>query len=86
MYFVYILENPLERLYIGQTDNVEDRTARHNRGGKKYTSAKEPWSVIYTESFATRDEALKREKYLKSLKNPKYIREHIIASQQLDAR
>jgi putative endonuclease len=79
MYCVYIIQNPQGGLYIGQTEQrVEERVARHNRGGEKYTTNKGPWKIIYTEIYNTRTEALAREKYLKKLKNPKYILEKII--------
>jgi len=78
MLYIYILENPVGRLYIGQTDDPVERVARHNRGGEKFTTNKGPWKLIFTKEFLTREEAIKYEKYLKSLKSSKYIRERII--------
>ncbi len=66
---VYILENPEGRTYVGQTQDIEVRIKRHNRGsGEMWTQGKGVWSLIYTETFKTRSEAIKREKKLKSLK------------------
>ena len=66
------------KLYIGQTQNIEDRINRHNKGFSKSTKSGIPWEVIYTEEYATRSEAMKREKYLKKLKSRKYILSNIV--------
>ncbi len=80
MYFVYVIENAKGRLYIGQTEDVERRLSQHNSpAGKehlgKYTHRNGPWSLLGTESFDTRSEAMRREKQLKSWKAPKKVRE-----------
>jgi putative endonuclease len=78
MFYTYILENPQGKMYIGQTANVEARVVRHNRGAQKSTSNKGPWKLIFFKEFQTRSEAVKYESYLKNLKNPTYVKEHII--------
>ena len=47
MYYAYILENAIGKLYIGQTDNEAERVERHNRKGKNYTSNRGPWKLIF---------------------------------------
>lgn len=74
MYYTYILENPEGRLYIGQSDNIENRLLRHNLGMVPSTKHKGPWSLLNKYEFDTRAEAVACEAYLKSLKNPKYIK------------
>jgi putative endonuclease len=58
------------RRYVGQTDDLPRRLAEHNDPGhnlRKYTSRqKRPWGLVHVESFATRGEAMGREKWLKS--------------------
>ncbi|MBI4050045.1 MAG: GIY-YIG nuclease family protein [Candidatus Doudnabacteria bacterium] len=78
MYFVYILENEQGTLYIGQAKNFDDRLFRHNQNRVKATKNKGPWKTIHREKFLTRSGAIKRERYLKSLKNPRYIKQRII--------
>ena len=80
MYYTYILENNSGRLYIGQTNNLEDRLKRHNENRSAYTKSKGLWKLIYKKQFDSRAEAMQFEKYLKSLKNPKYIKSTIINS------
>ena len=78
-FILYILQSSKsDKLYIGQTENIEDRLNRHNKGYSKSTKFGIPWELIYTEEYATRSEAVKREKYLKNLKNPKYILKNVV--------
>ncbi len=80
MYFVYILQSQLDKsYYIGYTSNLENRLREHNFGKTGYTKLKRPWRLIYKEEFLTRSEAIKRERYLKRLKNKKAL-EKIIKS------
>jgi len=79
MFNVYILENPKGRLYIGHTQDLGRRLQQHNSPeGKehlgKYTHRNGPWSLVGSEGFETRAEAMRREKQLKSWKSPKKIR------------
>ena len=78
MYQVYILKNPKGTFYIGYTSNVEIRLAWHNSGKSKFTKNKGPWIVVFSKSFIDKSEAIKYEKYLKSLKNKKYIKQTIV--------
>ncbi len=45
MYWVYILENPKGKFYIGHTDDLQRRLSEHNSGekiGSKYTHKNGP--------------------------------------------
>jgi len=53
-------------IYVGMTQNLEKRLKRHNMGYERTTKPYLPFVIIHQESFATRAEARKREKYLKS--------------------
>jgi putative endonuclease len=53
-------------IYVGMTQNLEDRLLRHNNGYERTTKPYRPFDLIYTESFSTRAEGRKREKYLKT--------------------
>ena len=53
---------------MGSTNDIEKRVAAHNAGkGAKYTRGRTPVVLLYSESFATKGEALKREAALKRL-------------------
>jgi len=66
MYWVYILKNNCNRIYIGQTAYLFSRVKRHKNGQSYWTSRFKEWRLIYYEKFKTRAEAMKREKELKS--------------------
>lgn len=69
MHFVYVLRSiSYKRYYIGSTKDLENRLNYHNSGRVKSTKAHKPWNIIYTESFNTKSEAIKREKQIKSYK------------------
>jgi putative endonuclease len=68
MFYVYIIySKSFGKKYIGQTGNIETRLNQHNTNYfKSYTNNRGPWQLIYSKEFATRQEALKHEKYLKT--------------------
>jgi putative endonuclease len=75
MYFAYVLYSPSsDRIYMGQTDNIEARLQRHNSGMVKSTKPFLPWELILTEGYGTRSEAMRRETELKSHKGRDFIR------------
>ncbi|WP_372949967.1 GIY-YIG nuclease family protein [Mariniphaga sp.] len=77
---VYILESELdESFYIGYSSNLEQRMQYHNSGKSRYTSKKMPWKLVYSESFDSRTEALKREKFLKKQRNREFYKRLIIS-------
>jgi putative endonuclease len=65
-YFVYILRCADGTLYTGSTTDVQAREATHNSGrGAKYTAARRPVRVVYSEQHESRSAAQKREAQLK---------------------
>lgn len=66
MFYVYILVSKVDgSLYTGQTNNLEKRILRHNKGLIQSTKNKRPYDLGYFEEFATRSEAMFREWELK---------------------
>lgn len=66
MYFLYILRNKCNCLYIGQTNNIERRIKDHQSGnGAKFIKDYGEFELVYSEKFETRDMAMQREKQLK---------------------
>jgi putative endonuclease len=66
MFFVYVLRNKVGRNYTGFTSDLAQRLGQHNHGTTKSTKNRGPWTLIYKEVYATRAEAMQREKFLKS--------------------
>jgi putative endonuclease len=66
MWYVYILECSNNALYTGITNNIKRRLREHNSGkGGRYTRARQPVRLIYTETYNKKSEALRREIQLK---------------------
>jgi len=66
-YYVYILRNSENKLYIGQTENLKKRLKRHQKlDGAKYTKDnKNDFKLVYFEEYKTRKEAMNRELQIK---------------------
>jgi putative endonuclease len=78
MFYVYVLKSQQTKsLYKGQTENVVNRLKEHNNGKVKSTKAYLPWEMVYIEEFESRDEAVKREKYLKSGIGRQFLKEKL---------
>ena len=75
MYYVYVLVSTTRNYtYVGITANLEKRINAHNSGYNKTTKPYHPFITLLTEEYATRLEARKREKYLKSGIGKEYLR------------
>ena len=54
--------------YCGWTNDMEHRLRAHNAGtASKYTRSRRPVSLVYTETHATRHEAMQRECRIKRM-------------------
>ena len=79
MFHVYIIKSSEERYYTGSTDNIENRLFLHNsKMFKGWTKRYNNWHIVYQESFATRTEALIREKQIKKMKGGIQFKELLI--------
>ena len=84
-FFTYVLySSSHDRLYVGQTDNLELRLQRHNLGLVRSTKAYRPWELIHSEEHETRAEAVSRERELKSHKGRDYIRRNLLPRPSLE--
>ncbi|HRW98266.1 MAG: GIY-YIG nuclease family protein [Lewinellaceae bacterium] len=82
MFYVYIIQSQLDgSFYIGQSADLEKRLTQHNHGETRTTSKKRPWKLVYSESFDSRSEAIKREHFLKKQRNRQFY-QRLIDSQK----
>lgn len=66
MPFVYIVRCADGTLYTGWALDVQARLRAHNAGrGARYTRARRPVTLLYSESVPTRGDALRRERAIK---------------------
>jgi putative endonuclease len=67
MKYVYILESQnSEHFYVGLTDDLRARLAKHNAGEVPHTSKYRPWQLNTYVAFSNEERAVAFEKYLKS--------------------
>ena len=67
-YYVYLLRCRDGTLYCGSTNDLKRRVKAHNSGkGAKYTRARRPVFLVYSEELRTKSEALRREAAVKKL-------------------
>ena len=60
--YMYVVECADGTLYTGYTTDVERRLKTHNAGkGAKYTRARLPVKLLYSEAFASKPEAMSAE-------------------------
>lgn len=71
-YYFYLARCADNSLYSGFCIDLKEREMKHNEGkGAKYTRARLPVSIVYSEEFNTRSDALKREAEVKKWKKEK---------------
>ncbi len=66
--FVYVLgsiHKGRTLSYVGWTNDVAQRLAKHNNGTGARTTRGRKWILLHTEAFETRVEAMSREWHLK---------------------
>jgi putative endonuclease len=67
MFYVYVLHSEADHgLYIGFSTDLRRRLAEHQQGAAFATSFRGPWRLIYYEAYVEENDALGRERYLKS--------------------
>ena len=74
MFLFYIIYSTLlDRFYYGSCENLDERLRRHNTNHKGWTGKTNDWKIVYSESFVNKNDALARERQIKSWKNRKRI-------------
>jgi putative endonuclease len=73
--YVYAIKSLVRNyIYVGLTNDLDRRLLQHNNGENRSTKAYKPFIRIYEEEFGTREEARKREIYLKSGIGKEFLR------------
>jgi len=75
MYYTYVLLSLKDnKFYTGYTADLEKRLQKHNNGEVFSTRNRRPLKLIYYESCLEQEDALIREKYLKTTYGKRYIK------------
>ena len=78
MKYVYILKSLNgQRFYVGITDDLRARLAKHNAGEVSHTSKFKPWRVKTYAAFSDSQQAIRFEKYLKSASGRAFARKRL---------
>lgn len=75
MFYVYVLRSTKSgRLYTGFTSDLRKRLAEHQDSKSPYTRSRGPYELIYYEACMDANDALTREKYLKTGMGKRYLK------------
>ncbi|MCW9066670.1 MAG: GIY-YIG nuclease family protein [Ignavibacteriaceae bacterium] len=75
MFTVYTLNSLKHKfIYVGMTENLNDRLVRYNKGFVRSTKSFAPFELIYTENCETGQQAREREKILKSTSGKRFLK------------
>src|SRR5436190_968604 len=81
MFWVYILENPQGRFYVGCTDDLPLRLESLNPTDKilsLHNAHPISWELVWSEEHPSRSSAISRERQIKSMKSARWIREQLL--------
>jgi putative endonuclease len=75
MFYVYLLQSLKDHgFYTGYSDDLKRRFAEHSNGDVISTRNRLPVKLVYYEASCNQQDALRREKYLKTAWGKRYIK------------
>ena len=78
MFYTYVLFSQKDyKFYTGYTSDLKKRLHSHNNGEVFSTKNRRPLELIYYETCLNQEDALYREKYLKSTYGKRYIKNRL---------
>jgi putative endonuclease len=78
MYYIYVIRsNKDKKFYSGFTGDLQNRLRDHNVGRVTSTKGRGPFELIYYEACLHEQDALAREKYLKSGMGKRYLKNRL---------
>ena len=78
MFYTYVLQSKKNgQLYTGYTTDLRKRFKEHNDGKSIYTKHRGQYELIYYEACLNEEDAKAREKYLKSGRGKRYIKDRL---------
>ena len=85
--YTYILQSMADgTYYVGATQNLPQRLAKHNSGATTFTRTRRPWQLVYAEEYPTKTAALQRELQIKRRKSRLYIEQLIRSATRIDLK
>ncbi len=78
MYYTYVLKSEKDgKLYVGYTQDLQNRFAQHQSGLVDATKYRLPLNLVYYEACLIKESAIAREKQLKTGFGRKYLKNRI---------
>ena len=78
MHYTYVLQSMKEmKFYTGYTKDLKLRFEQHKKGLVESTQGRRALKLIYYETCLDRDDATKREKYLKSYHGRMFLKNRL---------
>ncbi|MEI6191060.1 MAG: GIY-YIG nuclease family protein [bacterium] len=78
MFYNYILMSlKNNELYTGFTSDLKKRLQEHNQGLNFSTKRYMPWKVVYYEACLDKDDAVRRERYLKTTQGGRLVKRRL---------
>ena len=78
MYYTYVLKSKKDReFYTGLTKDLKLRFEAHNKGLVDSTKNRKPFELIYYEACLDRNDAARREKYLKTYHGKMFLKRRL---------
>ncbi len=75
-WYVYILRSTKDsKFYAGSTNDLKRRLQQHQRGQNTSTAKRLPLELIYFEGHRSKEDAVRREKYFKTMKGKVTLRQ-----------
>ena len=75
MFYAYVVRSiAAAYLYKGHCEDPEERLMQHNSGMTQSIRKYAPFELVYFEEFATREEAVRREKYFKTAAGRRFLK------------
>lgn len=85
IFYVYVIKCDNSSLYIGHTDDLRRRWEDHCSGKVDWTKRHSPIKIVHYEELGSREEAVKRERYLKTGFGRKWLKQLIEKGQARQA-
>jgi putative endonuclease len=78
VYYVYVLRSKVDGgWYTGSTPDLKRRFKQHRDGKVTSTKGRRPFELIYYEACMEKDDAIRRERYLKTGMGKRYLRNRL---------
>ncbi len=78
MFYTYVLHSQDDgNFYVGYTKNLKLRFEQHQKGLVESTRERHPLVLIYYEGCLSQDDAIRREKYLKTYHGRMFLKKRL---------